>query len=213
MRDLLILGTEVHAAEMVEIVERVNRVNPTWNLLGLIALKEDQIGRTINGASVLGPPSDIERFSHACCVPENTWPHEQTIPRERLVSLIDPSVFVSRTAQIGVGCVFYPHCYIGLKARIGDRVFCLSNSVINHDDVIEDHVIIASGVTLAGFVTVESDCYLGQGSVCREFLRIGRGSLIGMGSVIIRDVPPNSVMAGNPARKLRERKDGATPSA
>ena len=36
MRDLLILGTGVHALEMVEIVERVNRAAATWNLIGLI---------------------------------------------------------------------------------------------------------------------------------------------------------------------------------
>jgi acetyltransferase-like isoleucine patch superfamily enzyme len=38
----------------------------------------------------------------------------------------------------------------------------------------------------------------------RQNLRIGRDSLVGMGSVVIKDVPPSSVMAGNPARKLRD---------
>jgi acetyltransferase-like isoleucine patch superfamily enzyme len=36
-------------------------------------------------------------------------------------------------------------------------------------------------------------------------LRIGRDSLIGMGSVVVSNVPPNSVMVGNPAHKLRDR--------
>jgi len=121
------------------------------------------------------------------------------------VSLIHPSAVVSRTAHIGVGCVIYPHCYVGLNARINDFVFCLSGCIINHDDVIEERVIFASGVTLAGVVHVESDCYLGQGCQVRQHLRIGRNSLIGMGAVVVTDVPPNSVMVGNPARKLRER--------
>lgn len=71
--------------------------------------------------------------------------------------------------------------------------------------MIEDRVEITSGVNLAGYVHVEADCYLGQGCTCRQNIRIGRGSLIGMGSVVVKDVPPNSVMVGNPARKLRER--------
>jgi len=85
-------------------------------------------------------------------------------------------------------------------------VFCLSGCIINHDDMIEPRTILASGVTLAGHVHVESDCYLGQGCTCRQYLRIGRGSLIGMGAVVLDDVAPNSVMVGNPARKLRDKR-------
>mgnify|MGYP001570233007 CR=1 FL=1 len=46
---------------------------------------------------------------------------------------------------------------------------------------------------------------LGQGCAVRQHLRIGRNSMIGMGAVVIKDVPPNCVMAGNPARKLRDK--------
>jgi acetyltransferase-like isoleucine patch superfamily enzyme len=59
---------------------------------------------------------------------------------------------------------------------------------------------------LAGEIHVEADCYLGQSCTVRQKLRIGRGSMVGMGAVVIADVEPNSVMVGNPARKLRERR-------
>jgi acetyltransferase-like isoleucine patch superfamily enzyme len=101
--------------------------------------------------------------------------------------------------------VLYSHCFVGLNARIGDALFCLSGCIINHDDVIEDRVTLASGVTLAGSVHIEADCYLGQGCTVRQELRIGRGSLIGMGAVVVSDVPPNSVIVGNPGRRLRDR--------
>lgn len=81
-------------------------------------------------------------------------------------------------------------------ARLHDFVMCLSGCVINHDSVIEERVFLASGVRLAGYVHVEPDCYLGQGCNVRQYLKIGRGSLIGMGSVVVRDVPPNSVYGG-----------------
>jgi acetyltransferase-like isoleucine patch superfamily enzyme len=64
---------------------------------------------------------------------------------------------------------------------------------------------MASGVVLAGSVHVEGGCYLGQFCTVRQQVRIGRGSLVGMGAVVLRDVPPNSVMVGNPARRLRDR--------
>ena len=202
MRDLIIAGTGVHSAEMAEIVERINRVEPAWNLLGYLSPDGSRIGEVRNGYPVLGPPEAVEDYPDTVLVPDNEWPRSPGLPLDRLVSLVDPSAYVSRTASIGRGCVFYPSVFVGLNARIGDRVFVLSGSVINHDDILEDGVVVASGVTLAGSVHVESGCYLGQSCSVRQETRIGRGSLIGMGSVVLSDVPPGSVVVGNPGRLM-----------
>ena len=205
LKDLIILGSGVHGAEMAEIVERVNRAKKTWRLLGFLSSDEKGVGNERNGYKVLGTKDNLAGYPSAFFVPDNEWPRSIAVPRAQLVSLVDPSTFVSRTATIGVGCVFYPQCYIGLNARIGDYVFSLAGSVINHDDVVEDRTVLASAVTLAGSVHVEADCYLGQSSTVRQYVRIGRGSLVGMGAVVVKDVPPNCVMVGNPARKLKDR--------
>jgi sugar O-acyltransferase (sialic acid O-acetyltransferase NeuD family) len=206
MRDLIILGTGVHAGEMVEIVARINAAQPAWNLLGLIAAGDGsaETRRELNGCPILGIWADIGRYSDAALVPCNEWPRALRVPRERLVSIVDPSCFVSRTAGIGAGCVIYPGGFIGLNAVLADCVFALAGCVINHDVRLDEHAVLCSGVLLAGGVRVERDCYLGQGCTVRQNLRIGRGSLVGMGSVVVDNVPPGIVVAGNPARKLRD---------
>jgi acetyltransferase-like isoleucine patch superfamily enzyme len=209
MKDLIILGTGVHAQEMAEIVERVNGVEPSWRLLGYIAGPDGarHVGKVFNGHSVLGCADCMAEYPDAWFIPDNEFPASTEAPRGRLATLIDPSCFISQTASIGAGCVLYPNCFVGLHAVLRDRVFTLSGSVINHDDTLEDRVVLCSGVLLAGSVHIESDCYLGQGCMIRQSLRVGRDSLIGMGSVVVTDVGPHSVMAGNPARKLRDRRD------
>ncbi len=208
VRDLLILGTGVHGLEMAEIVRRVNRERPTWNLLGFVAPESqaERIGEVRCGLPVLGTLPIVEEHPDALLVPDNEFPHAAAVPRERLVSLVDPSCFVSPVARIGPGCVIYPNGFVGHNAQLGERVFALSGSVINHDDVLEDRVVLCSHVSLAGHVHVEADCYLGQACTVRQFVRIGRNCLIGMGSVVLKDVPADSVMVGNPARRLRERR-------
>ena len=163
---------------MAEIVERVNKVSPTWNLLGYLTPHEAQIGTTRNGYPVQGGPDALDSYPDACIVTDNEWPRDIELPRERLVSLIDPSSFVSRTAGIGIGCVIYPNCFIGLNANLGTQIFCLTGSVINHDCILEDRVVLASGVMLAGSVHVEANCYLGQSCTIRQLIRISKGSTI-----------------------------------
>jgi sugar O-acyltransferase (sialic acid O-acetyltransferase NeuD family) len=203
LRSLLILGTGPHSLEMAEIVERANQVEPTWELLGFVSASRGGTTERRIGYPVIGGPEVWDEHAEASLLPEFGWPREAEPPRDRLVSLVDPSAVVSRTAQVGVGCVIYPNCFVGADARLGDFVFCLSGSVINHDDVIEERVTLASGALLAGEVRVEAECYLGQGCMVRQKLRIGRGSTIGMGAVVVADVEPGSIMVGNPARPLR----------
>ena len=206
MRDLIILGTGVHATEMAEIVGRVNCASPAWNLLGHVAHEAPGPGASFHGNPVLGTLDVLARYPQAMLVPDNEFPHDAlaALPRDRFASLIDPTTFVSAAARIGAGCVVYPHGFIGVNARMGDFVFALAGTVINHDNVIEDRTVFASGVTLAGFVYVEAGCYLGQGCSVKQYVRIGQNSLIGMGAVVTKDVEPFSVMVGNPARKMRD---------
>src|SRR5438270_12670005 len=141
---LIILGTGVHAAEMAEMVERVNGSAPVWELLGLLSDK-DPLPAEAYGLPVLGAAA-LEEYPEAALAPAFGWPRALGVLRERLVSLVDPSCFVSRTAALGAGCVLFPHCCVGLNARLGEEVFCLSGSILNHDNVLEDRVVVASGV-------------------------------------------------------------------
>jgi sugar O-acyltransferase (sialic acid O-acetyltransferase NeuD family) len=204
MQDLIILGTGVHGGEMAHIVERINRQQPTWRLIGHIA--PSPTDRTVfAGHPILGLVDVLAAYPGAALVADNEFPRNIPLPEERLISLVDPGSFVHPTAHIGRGCVIYPNCFIGLNAVLGQRVFMLSGCIVNHDNRIEDRVVLASGVILAGCVQVEEGAYLGQSSTVRQYLRIGRNSLVGMGSVVVKEVPPQVVVAGNPARKLRDK--------
>lgn len=202
MKPLILLGVGPHVREMAELVERINQMRPTWELLGFITEDSAQAGETWNGYPVLGGPEAIEHYRDSFFALESEWHRLERLPLERCATLIDPSCTVSRSAQIGQGVVLYPNCFVGFGARIGNFVFCLGGCTINHDNLLSDRVMLASRVTLAGGVQVEECVYLGQGSNVRQSIQIGSQSLVGMGSVVVKDVPPNSVVVGNPARVI-----------
>jgi UDP-3-O-[3-hydroxymyristoyl] glucosamine N-acyltransferase len=63
---------------------------------------------------------------------------------------------------------------------------------------------VGSNVTIAGSVIIGRNCYIGSGTGVRNGLRIGDRALAGLGSNIIRNVAEGDVVAGNPARALRQ---------
>jgi hypothetical protein len=166
MKDLLILGNGVHACEMVEILERADTAHE-YNFLGFVG--SEQQNDNLMGYPVYSITELDGRLGHAFLVPDNTFELElKQKYLSRMISLIDPSCFVSGSAKIGPGTVLYPHCYVGRNAILESFVFCLSGCIINHDDVIGAGSILASGVRIAGNVSVGQQAYLGQACTIRQ---------------------------------------------
>ncbi len=83
----------------------------------------------------------------------------------------------------------------GLVTSIGDANLLMAYVHVAHDVIIQNHTILANGVTFAGHVIVEDYANIGGLSAIHQFCRIGRQSLIGSRSVIKQNVLPYSVTA------------------
>lgn len=102
-------------------------------------------------------------------------------------------------------------------ARIGRRVFIDHGAgvVIGETAQIGDDVLLYQGVVLGGtsltrgkrHPTVEDGVVIGAGAILLGPIRVGRGARIGAGAVVIKSVPPETTVVGNPGRviRLRER--------
>lgn len=84
--------------------------------------------------------------------------------------------------------------------RVGNDVFLMNQSYIAHDCTVEDRATLASSVLLAGHVRVGVGANLGLGSSVHQRCYIAEGAMVGMGSVVTRNVPPFAKAYGNPAR-------------
>jgi len=94
---------------------------------------------------------------------------------------------------------------------IGDRVYTSPfTQIIAVNHVFDDPTrpFVEQGITAEGIV-VEDDVWLGANVVVTDGVRIGRGAVVAAGAVVTRDVPPHTVVAGVPARVIKEI-DGTT---
>ena len=126
------------------------------------------------------------------------------LPERRYATIVHPFAQVSRSSTVGAGSVLLAGAVLTADATISRHVAVMPHAVVTHDVVVRDYATIASGVKLGGGVVVDEGAYLGAGAMVREGVRIGAWSQVGMGSVVLRDVPEGEVWVGNPARRLRD---------
>jgi sugar O-acyltransferase (sialic acid O-acetyltransferase NeuD family) len=110
--------------------------------------------------------------------------------------------------EIGPGAILNYFTLVSVNVRIGKAFHCNHYSHVSHDSIVGDYVTFAPRVGCNGNVLIEDHAYVGAGATLKQGepgapLRIGRGAVIGMGAVVIRDVEPYTVVAGNPARLIR----------
>lgn len=77
---------------------------------------------------------------------------------------------------------------------------------IGHNVEVGENCLIVAGSIICGSVKINDNCFIGANSVIKEHLEIGKNSKVGMGSVVTKNIPPNEIWAGNPAKKIENKK-------
>lgn len=116
------------------------------------------------------------------------------------------------------------HCVYGQNIHIGDHVYLnVQCTILDCNQVhIGHHVMVGPavqiytaahllqaegrirGLEVAKPIVIEDNVWIGGGAILLPGVRIGRNAVVGAGAVVPRHVPPNTVVAGNPATVIRE---------
>ncbi len=216
MNDLVIWGAGGVGRQVTQIVEDLNAVKVTWNLLGYLDDDAAKVDENIAGVRVLGDYHWLYSRSNvyvalAIGSPSSLFKAYQKLQHIRhscLATLIHPSVWQGRRGEIGEGSLIYAGTILDPDIKIG--IGCLLNKgcTIGHDTVLGDFVSLAPGVNLGGSVQVGRGCYFGISSATIQGISIGEWSVIGAGAVVLKDLPANVTAVGVPAQVIKTRQEG-----
>lgn len=110
--------------------------------------------------------------------------------------------------NIEVGDNFYANYNLVIldvcKVTIGDNVFIAPNVALYAAGHPVHPMSRNSGYEYGAPITIGDNVWIGGNTVILPGVTVGSGCVIGAGSVVTRDIPPNSIAAGNPCRVLRE---------
>lgn len=119
--------------------------------------------------------------------------------------LVHPAATVSSRASLGAGTVVFAGVVVNPDTKVGEDVILNTCCSLDHDNWIGDHVHVSPGAHLGGGVRVGEGTHIGLGAAVRNNLTIASWVTIGMGSVVLRDLPGGVVAYGVPARVVKER--------
>ena len=186
-----------------------------YKIVGFIDDDHQKIGTSIHNIPVLGSFKDLVENKIKtpfevvfCSIGDNKirvkYLSELRKLNMEIPNFIHSSVQITTKTTLGKGVYIFPNCTLMPFTNLGDYTMVSIGTVITHHANIGKGVLISCGVTVGAFAKVENMAVLGVGSTIKSgAINIGRQSIVGAGSVVIRDVHEKSVVVGNPAKVIK----------
>ena len=129
-----------------------------------------------------------------------------------LKARIEPGAIIRHSVSIGDNAVIMMGAVVNIGAVIGEGTMVDMNAVIGGRGIIGRNCHIGAGAVVAGVieppsakpVVIGDDVLVGANAVLLEGVQVGQGAVVAAGAVVIEDVPPFTVVAGVPARVIKQ---------
>lgn len=131
---------------------------------------------------------------------------------------IEPGAIIRDHVTIEDHAVIMMGAILNIGVHVGEGTMIDMGAVLGGRVEVGKRCHVGAGAVLAGVieppsaspVVLEDDVLIGANAVVVEGVRIGKGAVVGAGSVVLKDVPANSVVAGNPAKVIKMHKNEVT---
>ena len=207
MESLLLLGAGGLAREVIASVGSAG----SHRIVGVLDDDHSLHGSRLDGVPVIGHISQAPLRDEQLLVCIESGPSRERVVRrmitagvesERFATCVDPAVRVPSGCMVGPGSILLPGGVLTASVTIGSHVVAMPSVVFARDDVVADFATLNTGALLGDGVHIGRGAELGMASAVRRRLMVGAYATLGMGGVLMEDLPSYETWAGVPARRL-----------
>ena len=210
MKNLLIIGAGGVGREVSLIVQQINRLDPTWNLIGFFDDNYENWGKVINGYTVIGGVDNLEFFSedHYVIIAISNYKVKKKIVERlkgkfKFATIVHPNIWIHDFMTLGEGSIVYDGVVITSNVEIGKHVIISPKCGIGHDSKIKDYVSLLWNVNVSGNDIIGEGVMMGTGSTIIQEKHIKEGAIIGAGALVIKDIDEYCTAVGVPAEVIK----------
>lgn len=176
--------------------------------LAVAAFLDDRLrGTTVRGLPVLAPEEAPAGAGYLIGIADPQVRRRLAVVLEEraltAVTVIHPRAIVGPDTTLGDGCLILGGAHVSSSIRLGNHAQVQYNATVGHDAVLADRVTVYPGANVSGSVLLDEDVTVGSNAVVLQGLKVGRGTFVGAGAVVTRDLSSGLVVVGAPARPLR----------
>jgi sugar O-acyltransferase (sialic acid O-acetyltransferase NeuD family) len=214
MKDIVLYGSGGMALEVVQLIEDINEIEPTWNILGYIDdIRGDQgeNNPVVNGYRILGTKSAVKDID-----PSAYWVIAVSNPKAKraiydslaeynlkYATLVHPTAKISKNVTIGEGTIVNYGCIVSVSVVLESHIYLNMRTVVGHETVIKSFSTCLIDCIVAGNVLIGEGVLLGSNCVIKEKKTVGRNSKISMGSAVFFDVDENVIVMNRPPKSMK----------
>lgn len=211
LKPVVIMGGLGSGQIVASVIEDINAREPAWELRGYLNDVEE-IGARIGAYPVVGRTAEAPDFAAKGVMvhyamrnakfarPRIARFRDMGIPDEAFATFVHPSTQTSGAEGLGHGSLLCAQVNLSFGAVVANHNHLYGNAFVGHDSRLEDFSWIANNAAIGARCVIGEGAHLGTNCSLREDVSIGAYAIVGIGSVILKDVPENGIAVGNPAK-------------
>lgn len=195
MKDIVIIGAGGIGREVAWIIEEINEVKPTWNIIGFVDENSEMHDKILNGYKVLGALDSLDKLEvkpYVVVAIANCSVKKDIVTRLDgkfdFAKIVYPRVKVSKYIEIGHGTIIYPGVILTVNTKIGNHVIISGNCGIGHNTVIGDYSSVLWGSNFSGYDVVGKECFIGVGTKVAQGIKIADSRRVSAGGIVTEDI-------------------------
>lgn len=207
MEKIVIIGGGGHAKVVISIIKKIKK----FNILGYTDIKDK--GKIL-GIKYLGDDNILDQIINKykkCSAVIGIGKINVKDKRNNIFKklkkigfdlpvIISPNALINEGVTIDEGTVIFDGCIINSGTRIGKLNIINTNSLIEHDCILQNNVFIGPHATICGNVKINNNSFVGANSTIIQSIKIHSNCLIGAGAVIVNNLNKPGTYVGIPGK-------------